>query len=75
LYVSFSGGKAVTTQLVRRVLRPQNLSAILGMGLLAVASVGFIGGAIVGAAVPFGVELMAAAVGIAGGTAAVLKSD
>lgn len=59
----------MTARTVRRVLRPQNLAAILGLGLLSVVTAGLI----VGAALPMSVELVLAAIGIAGGTTAVIR--
>ena len=58
----------MTTKVVRRVMRPQNFLAILGMGVLSVASFGLVLGAL-----PASVELFAAALGLAGGTAVVLR--
>ena len=59
-------GRVMTARTVRRVLRPQNLAAILGLGVLAVAFVGALPGV---ASMSF--ELLGAAVGIASGATVV----
>lgn len=57
------------TRNVRRVLRPQNLAAILGMGILAVAITTFATGGNANGAF----QVLAAAVGMVGGATAVYK--
>lgn len=58
---------------VTRFFRPQSLAAILGMGMLAVAAVGFAVTSFGGSLPLFG-EIASAAVGMIGGAKAVFAS-
>lgn len=63
------GASDMTQRTVRRVFRPQGLSAILGMGVLAVAAITIA----FGGSAPVFAQLVAAVAGMAGGTTVVLK--
>ena len=71
-YAGAEGGRRMVMTL-QRVLRPQSLTVILGLGILSVATAGLACSAF-GATLPLLGEMASALVGVAGGTKIVLSA-
>lgn len=69
--VEFSMSKAS----VIRVVRPQGLAVVMGMGALSVATVGLFVAYVSGASIDPAVQVTAAVIGMLGGARAVLYAD
>ena len=63
----------MSAQNVRTVLKPQGIAAILGLGMLSVATVS-LAVTSMGLSIPLAGQIVSAAVGVVGGVKAVLAS-